>query len=113
MFNYSVYSRLGNNHNCLITLYIVGWVIINFDSNNGSSNCRHCFWWFSQLSKFAIHFYMLEKNYTERMSGSSETYLFDSGYNIDMSNKDRMRFKNMRFLLLTSIGTQNILMISH
>ena len=28
MFNYSVYSRLGNNQKCLITLYIVGWVII-------------------------------------------------------------------------------------
>ena len=27
MFNYSVYSRLGNNQKCLITLYIVGWVI--------------------------------------------------------------------------------------
>ena len=27
MFNYSVYSRLGNNQKCLITMYIVGWVI--------------------------------------------------------------------------------------
>ena len=27
MFNYFVYSRLGNNQKCLITLYIVGWVI--------------------------------------------------------------------------------------
>ena len=28
MFNNSVYSRLGNNQKCLITLYIAGWVII-------------------------------------------------------------------------------------
>ena len=34
MFNYSVYSRLGNNQKCLITLYIVGWVIITNNRKN-------------------------------------------------------------------------------
>ena len=44
-----------------------------------------------------IHF-MFEKNDPERMSGSSETYLFNASYmyNMDPSNKVTRRFEYMR-----------------
>ena len=36
---------------------------------------------------------LCRKNDPERMSGSSETYLFNSSYNIDLSNKVTRRLK--------------------
>ena len=47
--------------------------------------------------KNVIHFFM-SKNGPERMSGSSQTYLFNSNYNIDPSTMVIRHFKNMRFV---------------
>ena len=43
-------------------------------------------------------FIVAVKNGPERMSGSSQTYLFNSNYNIDLSNMVIRHFKNMRFI---------------
>ena len=48
------------------------------------------------VKNFVIHFVM-SKNGPERMSGSSQTYLFNSNYNIDPSTMVIRHFKNMRF----------------
>ena len=48
------------------------------------------------VKKIVIHF-VSRKNDPERMSGSSQTYLFNSSYNIDPSTMVIRHFKNMRF----------------
>ena len=48
------------------------------------------------VKNFAIHF-LCRKTGLERMSGSSQTYLFNSNYNIDPSTMVIRQFKNMRF----------------
>ena len=67
---------------------------VTFHSNYGSSNGR-CFSQFCQ--KFCYLFLLCQNNDPERMSGSSETYFFNSSYNINPSNKVTRRFKNMHF----------------
>ena len=42
-------------------------------------------------------FFFMSKNGPERMSGSSQTYLFNSNYNIDPSTIVIRHFKNMCF----------------
>ena len=56
------------------------------------------FWCFSHFlsNNFVIHF-LCRKNGPERMSGSSQTYLFNSNLNIDPSSMVIRHFKNMRF----------------
>ena len=46
---------------------------------------------------FCNSFCYVEKNGPEGMSGSSQTYLFNSNYNIDPSTMVIRQFKNMRF----------------
>ena len=41
--------------------------------------------------------FFMSKNGPERMFGSSQTYLFNSNYNIDPSTIVIKQFKNMRF----------------
>ena len=48
------------------------------------------------VKHFVIHFYV-EKNGPERMSGSSQTYVFNANYNIDPSTMVIGHFKNMHF----------------
>ena len=47
--------------------------------------------------KICNSFCYVEKNDPGRMSGSSQTYLFYSNYNIDPSSMVIRHFKNMRF----------------
>ena len=42
-------------------------------------------------------FFVMSKKWSERMSGSSQTYLFNSNYNIDPSTMVIRHFMNMRF----------------
>ena len=47
--------------------------------------------------KICISFLLCRKNGPERMFGSSQTYLFNSNYNIAPSFMVIRHFKNMRF----------------
>ena len=47
--------------------------------------------------KKCISFRYVEKNDPERMSGSSQTYLFHLSYNTDPSTMVTSHLKNMRF----------------
>ena len=68
------------------------------ESNNGSSNDRYCFMRFCFfLLKKCNSFLSRKKIDPERMSGSSQTYLLNSSYNIDPSTMVTKRFKIMRF----------------
>ena len=49
------------------------------------------------VKNFVIHFFLCRKNGPERMSRSSQTYLFNTNYNIDPSTMVTSHFKNMRF----------------
>ena len=67
-------------------------------SNHGSSNGRYCFLVFLHFCQtFCNSFFLRRKSGSERMSGSSQTYLFDTNYNIDPSTMVTRYFKNMRF----------------
>ena len=48
------------------------------------------------VKNFVIYI-LCRKKCLERMSGSSQTYLFNSNYNIDPSTMVIRQFKNMRF----------------
>ena len=48
------------------------------------------------VKNFVIHF-VSRKNDPERMSGSCQTYLFNSSNNIDPFNMVIRHYKNMRF----------------
>ena len=59
---------------------------MKLESNHGSSNGWCCFWCFSHfLSKILYIILLCLKTGPERMSGSGQTYLFNSNYNIDPS----------------------------
>ena len=49
------------------------------------------------LSKIMQFVLLCRQNGPERMTGSSQTYLFNSNYNIDPSTMVIRHFKNMRF----------------
>ena len=53
---------------------------------------------FCNFVKILVIHFVMSKNNLERMSGSSETYLFNSGYNIDLSNMVIRSFNIMRFI---------------
>ena len=57
------------------------------------------FWCFSHFcQKFCNSFFLCRKNGPEQMSGSSQTYLFNSNYNIDPSIMVIRHFENMCFI---------------
>ena len=67
----------------------------NYDSS-GQRSVLFLFFFAFFVKKFAFQFF-LSKNSPERMSESSQTYLFNSNYNTDPSTMVIRHFKNMRF----------------
>ena len=66
---------------------------MKLESNHGSSNGRYCVLYFSHFCKKDVNHFLSRKHDPERKSVSSQTYLFNSSYNIDLSTMVTRRFK--------------------